>query len=160
MTDGAADWVDQQAAFKAAASWFTEVVAYVSDTWDDPGLGAWTVRDLVGHTSRALSTVDSYLDLPANDATLHSAADYFLRVFPATGDQNAVVRRGRDAGRALPDASAMGRSRLLPRLPPHGDCSASSPSIDSSRASRCWRSRAAADCPKVSAFSPTTDASS
>ncbi|MGH3437614.1 MAG: hypothetical protein ACRDRN_14215 [Sciscionella sp.] len=34
---------------------------------DAIGLGEWTVDDLVGHTSRALLTVEAYLDTPGDE---------------------------------------------------------------------------------------------
>ena len=48
--------------FRRAASGFVEAVSSLGDAdWIRPALGAWDVRALVGHTSRALSTVDTYL---------------------------------------------------------------------------------------------------
>lgn len=37
-------------AFDAAARWFLEVSASAADRYDAPGLGEWSVRDLLGHT--------------------------------------------------------------------------------------------------------------
>ena len=53
-------------AFGEAARAFAELVRSLpADSWDRPGLGKWSVRDLVGHTSRALITVETYLKQPA-----------------------------------------------------------------------------------------------
>jgi uncharacterized protein (TIGR03083 family) len=71
------------------------------DLWDAPGLGEWSVRDLVGHTSRALLTVEAYLDRPANGVELPSAVAYYRRALDGGGDPAAVAQRGRDAGAAL-----------------------------------------------------------
>jgi hypothetical protein len=88
--------------FGAAARAFTEVLARVGDDrWALPGLGAWTVRDLAGRTSRALLTVQSYLD-PATTTeqpSLPDAEAYFAA--GAHTDPAAIADRGRQAGLAL-----------------------------------------------------------
>ena len=58
-------WDDSRCAFKDAANWFAGTTALVGDRWDRPGLGDWDVRALVGHTSRSLLTVETYLARPA-----------------------------------------------------------------------------------------------
>jgi uncharacterized protein (TIGR03083 family) len=95
------DWPEVQSAFYGAACWFADVVPSASGRWEESGLGNWTVRDLVGHTSRALVTVDSYLDAPADEIVVDSAGGYFSRVFAVSGDPKAVAQRGREAGRIL-----------------------------------------------------------
>jgi len=66
--------------------------------WDGPGLGEWTLRSLVGHTSRSLSTVLTYLRRPAVEQ-IRSAAAYYEFVAQAIGaDPAAVTERGRQAG--------------------------------------------------------------
>ena len=64
--------------------------------WAGPGLGEWDLRALVGHTSRSLITVETYLRQPADAEDLASPADYL----PAIGrvDASSVVERGRAAG--------------------------------------------------------------
>lgn len=91
-------WVVERTAFADAARWFGRVVGEVRD-WDAPGLGEWTVRDLAGHTGRALSTVAAYLDAPAAAVEVESAVDYFAVVLAAS--PAAVAERGRAAGAAL-----------------------------------------------------------
>ena len=40
-------------AYEQAAQFFADTVAKVGpNQWDDSALGVWSVRDLVGHTSR------------------------------------------------------------------------------------------------------------
>jgi uncharacterized protein (TIGR03083 family) len=91
-----------RAAYSAAAVCFVDTVARVTaDQWQQPGLGVWTVRDLVGHTSRALLTVETYLQQPAAQCDLERPVDYFLRVKAALADPAAVATRGREAGQAL-----------------------------------------------------------
>ena len=52
-------WDDSRTAFADAAGWFVRTAALVSDRWDQPALGEWDVRALVGHTSRALVMVET-----------------------------------------------------------------------------------------------------
>lgn len=83
--------------YHLAADGFVEVLAHVSpDGWDAPGLGVWTVRDLAGHTSRALLTVESYLD-PSTTTSSPSLADaeaYFAAAAAAAPTAAARVQRG------------------------------------------------------------------
>jgi uncharacterized protein (TIGR03083 family) len=93
-------WDGSRRAFSDAAEWFVRTAALVGDRWDRPGLGEWDVRALVGHTSRSLVTVETYLARPAAAAEMASAADYF-RATRAAASGPAVAARGRDAGAAL-----------------------------------------------------------
>jgi uncharacterized protein (TIGR03083 family) len=93
-------WVDSRSAYADAAAWFVDTTALVGDRWSQPGLGEWDVRSLVGHTSRALLTVESYLDRPAGHVDVESALEYFRRG-RAAADDTAVAERGRAAGEAL-----------------------------------------------------------
>jgi uncharacterized protein (TIGR03083 family) len=89
-------------AYQQAAQFFVDTVAQVQDTqWHQIALGEWTVRDLVGHTNRALLTVETYLATPATTAELQRPVEYFLRAAASLGDPAAVAARGRDAGKAL-----------------------------------------------------------
>ena len=99
-------WDDSRQAYADAARWFGETVALVDGRWDNPGLGEWDVRALVGHTSRAFLTVETYLARPAEAAEVASAGDYFRATRAAAADP-AVAARGREAGAALgPDPAA------------------------------------------------------
>lgn len=93
-------WSESQRAFTDATHWFVHTSARVGARWDRPGLGEWDVRSLVGHTSRALLTLEMYLARPAQTAMLRSAADYF-RAASALATGPEVAARGRDAGIAL-----------------------------------------------------------
>jgi len=90
--------------FRDAATAFVDVVAAVGpDDWAKPGLGVWTVRDLAGHASRALVTVENYLAPVTTTAepALRSAVDYFRAAAGGLADADAVAERGRQAGAAL-----------------------------------------------------------
>jgi uncharacterized protein (TIGR03083 family) len=95
-------------AYESAAGWFVNTVEQVGPTqWEQPGLGVWTVRDLVGHTSRALLTVELYLAQPAARREVVRPVDYLLRAQAGLADPASVAARGREAGVALgPDPLA------------------------------------------------------
>jgi uncharacterized protein (TIGR03083 family) len=89
-------------AYEHAAQTFVETVEQVgADQWDRIALGEWTVRDLIGHTNRALLTVETYLGQPAAAVEVERPADYFIRASAALADPAAVAARGREAGQAL-----------------------------------------------------------
>ena len=91
-------------AFEAAAVGFVDLVAALDGGWDRPGLGVWDLRSLVGHTSRSLVTVMSYLDAPAEVENLTTAAAYVTATTAmAAAHVEAVAERGRQAGRDLGD---------------------------------------------------------
>ena len=80
-------------AFEQAVPFFVETAAGIAPArWSDPALGVWNVRDLVGHTSRALLTVEQYATV-GTDRTGFATAD-------------DIAERGREAGRALGDDPA------------------------------------------------------
>lgn len=111
-------WVDSRNAFADAAAWFVDTTALVGERWAHPGLGEWDVRSLVGHTSRALLTVEAYLDRPAGQVDVESTVEYFLRA-QALADDASVAERGRQAGEALgtaPSAVAAIADRVLARV--------------------------------------------
>lgn len=112
-------WAASQQAFTDAAQWFVCTSHLVGDRWDAPGLGEWNIRDLCGHTSRALLTVETYLARPATDVDVPSPAEYF-RSARALAAGPEVAARGREAGTALgPDPAgsiASIAARVLPLL--------------------------------------------
>ena len=99
--------MDARQGYAAAAHAFADLVARLPGTaYDGPGLGDWDLRALVGHTARALVTVQTYLDQPADDATVDAAADYLALATRTATDPAAVLERGRAAGTALGDDPA------------------------------------------------------
>ena len=108
-------WEDSRRAFADAAQWFVGTSALVGDRWDQPGLGEWDVRALVGHTSRSFLTVETYLDRPAGEIEVASAADYF-RTTRAVAAGPAVTARGRDAGAALGSDPAAAVAEIAARV--------------------------------------------
>lgn len=99
--------IDQRAAFAEATQFYLEVLASVpADRWTDPGLGEWTVRDLAGHASRGIISLEQYLAQPARAVTVDSPAGYFRAALAAGADHAAITQRGREAGAALGDDPA------------------------------------------------------
>jgi len=94
------------ATFGSAATSFAALVHEIpAGAWGEPGLGEWDVRSLVGHTSRSLTTVRSYLRTTAERVDITTPEEYYVRVTPsALGiDPADVAERGRQAGRELGD---------------------------------------------------------
>lgn len=110
--------------FRAAVEGFLRLVQAVPPgRWDDHGLGEWTMRDLVGHASRALATVEAYLGKEASGDRLEGPAAYFLAVAaggPGTETRaardRAIAERGREAGAALGDDPAAAVGELAGRV--------------------------------------------
>lgn len=97
--------------FESVTDTFVQTVQSIAPgRFDGPGLGEWTLRDLVGHTSRALLTVEMYLARAPETITLDGPVAY-LAAAGATSvseaGRRAIAERGRDAGAALgPDPAA------------------------------------------------------
>ena len=109
------------ALFSSAAGSYLELLGDIrDDQWDLPGLGVWTVRDLAGHTARAILTVENYLGQEEpGEATIGSAVGYYTTVYPQFTDAAAVAARGVEAGIWLGSdpvgqvSCALGRVRAL-----------------------------------------------
>ena len=110
-------WDDSRRAFRDAAEWFVRTAAQVGDRWDAPGLGEWDVRALVGHTSRALLTVETYLGHPAPDVAIPTAVAYYLATSAAAAGPG-VAERGRAAGTALGADPAAAVAEIAARVLP------------------------------------------
>lgn len=95
--------------FERATSGFIEVVSSLHDRdWARPALGAWNVRALVGHTSRGLSTVETYLARGGGAPQVADPIDYFLALLPGRSDAEqrarqdlAIAQRGQQSGAEL-----------------------------------------------------------
>jgi uncharacterized protein (TIGR03083 family) len=96
--------------FASAAEAFAELVRRISPAdWNGPGLGEWDLRSLVGHASRSLITVSTYLRSTADHEDVTGPVEYYtaVRDYLSTTGADEVVERGRQAGRDLgPDPVA------------------------------------------------------
>jgi hypothetical protein len=107
---------DPRGAYAEAAGWFVDLVSRVEGDWHAPALGSWNRRDLVGHTSRALLTVESYLRDGPVQVEAASAVDYFVRSRAALADPEEVAARGRAAGQALGGDPATAVAEIATRV--------------------------------------------
>ena len=80
---------------RAAHFLVTTVEEVPDDAWEKPALGVWTVRDLVGHATRALLTVEAYSERPAESRVVSGPADYFMRALGMLANHVATDQRGR-----------------------------------------------------------------
>lgn len=115
--EAAASWAASRRAFGSAAEWFLTTAALVGDRWDLPGLGEWDVRALVGHTSRAMLTVEAYLARRAARVELPSAVAYY-QTTSALAAAPEVAQRGRDAGVALGSDPSAAVAEIAARVLP------------------------------------------
>ena len=107
--------------FLHSATAFHDLVARIDDgQWDTIALGEWSLRSLVGHTTRAILTVESYLMLDdPGFAGVQNAEGYYARVYRDLTDPAAVAARGVEAGIWLGDdpartvSDALARARAL-----------------------------------------------
>ncbi len=81
---------------EAARHFADQVHSIAADAWDGPGLGEWDLRALVGHTSRSLVTVESYIAQPADAEEVATPAQYYAagsgRGEPVPLSPSAVAR--------------------------------------------------------------------
>jgi hypothetical protein len=110
-------WPAERAAFDDAATWFVSLAGEVGQRWDQHGLGEWDVRALVGHTSRALLTVETYLGRRAEAVEVASTADYYRAARELVGGAE-VTERGREAGRGLGPEPAAAVAAVAARVLP------------------------------------------
>jgi uncharacterized protein (TIGR03083 family) len=102
--------------YRLAAHCFADLVDTIdANSWDDPGLGEWNLRALVGHTARALSTVVTYLKQPAAEERITSTAQYyaFVRQYSRDAGAGTVADRGRVAGAGLGEDPARAVRALM-----------------------------------------------
>ena len=103
---------------EATAGFIDAVLAVPDDAWSAPGLGVWTIQELVGHASRAVVTVEQYLDAPKLEITIHSPLEYYTRGLQLATQalHDDVAERGRQAGAALGDDPVTSIRQLAQRV--------------------------------------------
>jgi uncharacterized protein (TIGR03083 family) len=101
--------------FEEAARTFVNLIQRIPQgRWDGPGLGEWNLRALVGHTSRSLVTVETYLGQPVETEEVPGPAAYYVGI--AGIDHAGVVGRGVAAGQALGENPAQFVADLAERV--------------------------------------------
>jgi uncharacterized protein (TIGR03083 family) len=107
------------ATFASAAHSFAELVHDIpAGRWDGPGLGEWDLRALVGHASRSLITVSTYLQTAAEREDVSSPRDYYVQIREYASNIGAadIAERGRQAGRDLGDDPSATVDGLVQRV--------------------------------------------
>jgi hypothetical protein len=105
--------------FESAARSFSGLVHRIPDDgWDGPGLGDWDLRALVGHASRSLITVSTYLQSPAEREDVATPQEYYAQIadYMSNAGAEAIAERGRQAGRDLGDDPARTVDELIDRV--------------------------------------------
>lgn len=100
--------MDYRRTYRSAAIAFADLVSRIPpDRLDGPGLGEWTLRDLLGHTvSSALAQVPPVLASPAPVLLADSPESYFAAARKAPPELVAAARAAstddaRDTGKSL-----------------------------------------------------------
>jgi len=115
---------DVRETFHCAVAGFVSLVDAVPPSrLSEAALGSWNVRDLIGHASRALSTIESYCGRTTDASSLAGPAEYFARIGSAPPGSDArrqrdagIARRGRQAGEGLGDCPAAAVRSLAERV--------------------------------------------
>lgn len=90
--------------FSLCAHAFIDVVGRVRpEQWDQPGLGVWDVRGLVGHTSRAILTVENYLEADEPGTVSVPDAESYYSELAGQFTDDGIAARGVEAGEWLGD---------------------------------------------------------
>jgi uncharacterized protein (TIGR03083 family) len=116
-------------AFREASTWYLSTVEGVDPArWPDPGLGEWSVLELIAHASRAFLTVERYLR-PTGHIDVDSGAEYFRRAMAGPDSNAAIAARGRDEVAELGEdpigairARAAAALRVVQAAPPGAVC--------------------------------------
>ena len=90
------------------------------DRWDGPGLGEWDLRSLVGHTSRSLITVSSYLQTAAEREDVGDAAGVLRTDRGLHVERRAPRRSSSAAGRRAATSARIRRRRSTDSSPGDG----------------------------------------
>src|SRR5690606_1189067 len=97
VSDRTFEYEEVRTAFRYASQWWRSVVGAVPDQmWDRPGLGEWSVRELVAHTSRAYKTINEYVQGDVKDPTPIATAAQYVRIVMAEETPHIhIAERGR-----------------------------------------------------------------
>lgn len=105
-------------AYEQAVAWYVERVGAVeAGRWGDPGLGEWTVRELVAHGARSITLPVAYLDATATATGSASLGEgpfaYWQGVFGRFTADELTTLAGQVAERGRHDAAALGDEPAL-----------------------------------------------
>ena len=103
MTTGPGPSLARQA-FREAAHFLSDTVARIGGgQWDAPGLGAWNVRELVGHAHRNLLAIERYAAQPAASPEVSSGAEYYRQALSSPDVHTRIAEGGPRAAEGLGD---------------------------------------------------------
>ena len=109
-------------AYECAVALFVDTVAQIKEPqWHQPGIGIWTVRDLVGHTAGGIRAVETALATPVTHIDIPGPVDYYLQgqaMQAILADPAAVAARRRRADEALGADPARAVHDLAVRIVP------------------------------------------
>ena len=89
-------------AYLQAVGFFMDAVARIGpNQWNEPALGVWSVRDLVGHTGRSIFIVEEFGSQRSDTIDVESAAHHYHLSLTVEGVDDMIADRGREAGEAL-----------------------------------------------------------
>jgi uncharacterized protein (TIGR03083 family) len=89
-------------AFRDVSEWYLATVEQIDPArWSEPGLGEWSVLEVVAHASRAFLTLERYLKPGGHRIDVESGADYFRRAMEGPDANAAIAARGRDEAAEL-----------------------------------------------------------
>jgi len=100
----ATDPAQAREAFKQAAAFLADTVARIpDDKWAAPALGVWNLRELVGHSDRALMGLERFVGDTADAPEIESPADYYIKAMAPADINEQVAEGGRRAAASLGD---------------------------------------------------------
>jgi uncharacterized protein (TIGR03083 family) len=100
---------DQRRTFFEAAAFFLALAERIrDDQWASPGLGVWSVRELVAHTGLAFANAEREITTLAQPSVPDggapsTAVEFYERGMAMPGVNERVAQRGREAAEALED---------------------------------------------------------
>jgi uncharacterized protein (TIGR03083 family) len=91
-------------AYLQAVDYFADTVAKIGSVqWDESALGVWSVRDLVGHVSRAITRIEEFGQQRADKVDVESAAEHYHISLAPDGTDDMIAESGKIAGGELGD---------------------------------------------------------
>jgi uncharacterized protein (TIGR03083 family) len=103
--------MDFRRTYRAAAVSFADLVSRLPESLDRPGLGGWTLGELVGHTvSAGVRQVPEVLAVPASSVTIDSAEGYWAAARSAPAELLEAGQKASDAD-AAQSLAALGDDR-------------------------------------------------
>lgn len=92
-----------RSAFSAVNDGFVQIVSLIgASSYDDPALGVWTVRDLVGHSYRVLTRLKEHIESPAASYTIDDPLEYYrLGKARRATTASSIAQSGKEAGATL-----------------------------------------------------------